>query len=269
MCVCVCACTHLELPGGAGGKELACQCRRCKRHRFDPWVGKIPWRRQWQPTPEFLPGESHGQRSLVGCSPQGCRESDTTDWASTHMCALSILLISTSSYKRTAGLQGTALGQALLLSVIPPTKFFTSISPWPTCRCPSTEPTLCARAQAKPQGLVQKELWPVESFPTCCGGRLPNSEIWGMETHTSPLPTPPILIPLMATSCLLFMVHSKMPAPLANNSPQSFHNYPRARMHWLPSFPFLLPTEKIMLFRIWTGAWKLTIIHSHFPQKWY
>ena len=55
--------------GGASGKEPACQCRRYKRHRFDPWVGKIPWRRARQPTPVFLPGESHGQRSLVGCSP--------------------------------------------------------------------------------------------------------------------------------------------------------------------------------------------------------
>ena len=45
---------------------------------FDPWVGKIPWRRKWHPTPVFLPGESHGQRSPVGCSPWGRRESDTT-----------------------------------------------------------------------------------------------------------------------------------------------------------------------------------------------
>ena len=44
---------------------------------FDPWAGKIPWRRKWQPTPVFLPGESHGQRSLVGCSPWGCKEMDT------------------------------------------------------------------------------------------------------------------------------------------------------------------------------------------------
>ena len=44
-------------------KELACQWRRCKRHSFHPWVRKIPWRREWQPTPVFLPGESHGQRS--------------------------------------------------------------------------------------------------------------------------------------------------------------------------------------------------------------
>ena len=43
--------------------------RRSKRLGFDPWVGKIPWRRKWQPTPIFLPGESHGQRSLAGYSP--------------------------------------------------------------------------------------------------------------------------------------------------------------------------------------------------------
>jgi len=40
-----------------------------KRHRFDPWLRKIPWRRVWQPTPIFLPGESHGRRSLAGHSP--------------------------------------------------------------------------------------------------------------------------------------------------------------------------------------------------------
>ena len=50
-----------------------------KRHRFNPWLGKIPRRRAWQPTPEFLPGESHGQRSLVGYSPWGRRESDTAE----------------------------------------------------------------------------------------------------------------------------------------------------------------------------------------------
>ena len=56
------------IPGGATGKEPTCQCRR-QRRRFDPWVGKIPWKRAWQPTPVFLPGESHGQRSLAGYSP--------------------------------------------------------------------------------------------------------------------------------------------------------------------------------------------------------
>ena len=60
------------------GKEAACQYRRCKRCRFDPWVGKIPWRRAWQPTPVFLPGESHGQRNLVGYSPLSHKELDMT-----------------------------------------------------------------------------------------------------------------------------------------------------------------------------------------------
>ena len=67
------------LPRGTSGKEPTCQCRRRKRCGFDPWVGKIPCRRKWQPTPVFLPGESHGQRSLVGHSPWGHKESDTTE----------------------------------------------------------------------------------------------------------------------------------------------------------------------------------------------
>ena len=50
---------------GANGKEPACQCRRCKIHGFDPWIGKMAWRRAWQCTSVFLPGESHGQRSLA------------------------------------------------------------------------------------------------------------------------------------------------------------------------------------------------------------
>ena len=50
----------------------------CRRHGFDPWVGKIPWRREWQPTPVFLPGTSHGQRSLRGYRPRAWKELDTT-----------------------------------------------------------------------------------------------------------------------------------------------------------------------------------------------
>ena len=57
-------------PDGTTGKELACQYRIHKRHGFDPWVRKILWWRAWQPAPIFLPGESHGQRSLAGYSPQ-------------------------------------------------------------------------------------------------------------------------------------------------------------------------------------------------------
>ena len=52
----------MDFPGDASDKEPACQCRRPKRCWFDPWVGKIPWRSEWQPTPVFLPGESHGQK---------------------------------------------------------------------------------------------------------------------------------------------------------------------------------------------------------------
>ena len=66
------------LPGGASGKESACQCRRLQRCRSDPWVKKIPWRRAQQPTPVFFLGESNGQRSLMGYGPQGHKESDMT-----------------------------------------------------------------------------------------------------------------------------------------------------------------------------------------------
>ena len=66
----------MGISGSGSGREHTCQCRRRKTHRFDPQVGKIPWRRAWQLTPVFLPGKSHGQRSLAGCSPWGCIESD-------------------------------------------------------------------------------------------------------------------------------------------------------------------------------------------------
>ena len=61
------------------------------RPGFDAWVGKIPWRREWQPTPVFLPGEFHGQRSLAGYSPLGCKESDTTEWLLLHFIVYLII----------------------------------------------------------------------------------------------------------------------------------------------------------------------------------
>ena len=76
-------CVFLGFPGGASGKELTCQCRRHKRYRFSSWVGKIPWRRAWQPTPVFLPGESHEQRSLLGYTLWG-RKRVGHNWAHTH-----------------------------------------------------------------------------------------------------------------------------------------------------------------------------------------
>ena len=60
---------RLGLSRWLSSKESACQCRRCRRAGFDPWIGKIPWSRKWQPTPVFLPGKSHGQGSLAGYSP--------------------------------------------------------------------------------------------------------------------------------------------------------------------------------------------------------
>ena len=60
----------------AGGMEIS---RSHRRSGFDPWVGKTPWRRKWQPTPVFLPGRFHRQRSLTGFSPYGHKESDTTE----------------------------------------------------------------------------------------------------------------------------------------------------------------------------------------------
>ena len=83
-------CERLGFPGGARGQEPACQCRRPNRHCFDPWVGKIPWRRPRQPSPVLLLGESHGQRSLADCSPWGSQRvrRDWSDWANTHAKAL-------------------------------------------------------------------------------------------------------------------------------------------------------------------------------------
>ena len=78
-------CLLWSFPSGAVIKNPPTNAGRRKRCRFNPWVGNIPCRRTWQPTPVFLPRKSHGQRSLVGYSPLGCKESDTTEWLSAHM----------------------------------------------------------------------------------------------------------------------------------------------------------------------------------------
>ena len=65
----------LGFPGGSDRKESSCNAG----DGFKPWIGKIPWKREWQPTPVFLPGEFGGQRSLTGYSLQGCKESDMTE----------------------------------------------------------------------------------------------------------------------------------------------------------------------------------------------
>ena len=85
----------LGFPGGTSGKEPDCQCRRCKRLSFSPCLGKIPQRRVWQPTPVFLPRESHGQRSLMGYSPQTHKESDMTE-ATQHTLIIGEMQIKTT-----------------------------------------------------------------------------------------------------------------------------------------------------------------------------
>ena len=66
-------------PGWLTGKEPTCQCGRHRRRGFDPWVGKSPWRKKWQPTPAFWPGEFQGQR--MGYSPCSCKKLDVTEHA--------------------------------------------------------------------------------------------------------------------------------------------------------------------------------------------
>ena len=79
---------RLGFSGGANGKESACQCRRQMRRGFDSWVRKIPWSRKWQPTPGFLPGKFHGQKSLEGYSPWDSKESGLNDWTQPVICLL-------------------------------------------------------------------------------------------------------------------------------------------------------------------------------------
>ena len=66
----------MGFPGGSDSKASA---HNAGGPGFDPWVGKIPWRRKWQPTPVLLPRKFHGWRSLVDYSPWGCKELDTTE----------------------------------------------------------------------------------------------------------------------------------------------------------------------------------------------
>ena len=75
--------TH-GLPQWLSSKDFRLQCRKHRRLGFDPWAGKIPWRRAWQPTPLFLPEAFQGQRSLEGYSSWGGKESNTAERLSMH-----------------------------------------------------------------------------------------------------------------------------------------------------------------------------------------
>ena len=72
------------LPKWLCGKESSCHSKSLRRHRFNPWMRKISWRKKRQPIQIFLPGKSHGQRSWAGYSPKGCNESSKTECLSTH-----------------------------------------------------------------------------------------------------------------------------------------------------------------------------------------
>ena len=79
-----------SFPGGSEGRV----CLQHRRPGFNPWIGKIPWKRKWQPTPVFLPGKSHGWRSLAGYSAWGPKESDMTEWLTLSVLCLAIQALS-------------------------------------------------------------------------------------------------------------------------------------------------------------------------------
>ena len=98
---------RLSFPGGS----FRLPFRRCG---FDPWVGKIPWRREWQPTPVFLPGELHGQRSLVGYSPWDHKESDTTERLTLSLHFNSLHLLPVGCSQTVTGLSRDTRGGSFL-----------------------------------------------------------------------------------------------------------------------------------------------------------
>ena len=93
VCVCVCVCVYIYIyiyicrtsQVALVLKNLPANAGDVKRHGFNPWAGEIPWSGAWQPTPIFLPAESHGQRNLVGYNPWDHKELDTTEALSTHI----------------------------------------------------------------------------------------------------------------------------------------------------------------------------------------
>ena len=85
-------------PGGTSDGDSACQCRGCRRHGFDPWVGKITWGKKWQLTPDFLPGKFHEQKSLVDYSPWGCKQLDMTEYTYTHTHFILLFTFNVTSF---------------------------------------------------------------------------------------------------------------------------------------------------------------------------
>ena len=113
-------------------QQETCQCRRHKRCEFDPWVRKIPSGRAWQPAPVFLPGASHGQKSLAGCSPQGHKELDTIEQMTLPLFSLGCLSIPFHCLNAAHGSQETFSAHSLL-SVL-----FCLVKSCRTCPMPAT-----------------------------------------------------------------------------------------------------------------------------------
>ena len=106
------------------------QCRSYRSCRFNPWVGKIPWRRVWQPTPVFLLGESHGLGSLLGYSPWGHRESDKNE-LTVHACTHSALCCTyVSSTSKAYGKQELCLGGHSTQCLCGNKKFLSNLHEW-------------------------------------------------------------------------------------------------------------------------------------------
>ena len=107
------------LPRWLNGKESTCQCRRHRRLRFDPWVGKFLWRRKWQPTLVFLLEKSHGQSSLVNYSPWGHKESDRTERLSAHAWTVrEVLLAVLNAFHISSHLPYSALFAGTFITLI-------------------------------------------------------------------------------------------------------------------------------------------------------
>ena len=115
MCKCTSkwfSCTYIYkgFPGGTVAKKKStCQCRRYQRLGFVPWVRKIPWRRRWQPSPVFLPGEFHGQKILAGYSPWGRKELNIAEHTHTHIYTYTYILFQILSI----------MGYDKVLSIVP------------------------------------------------------------------------------------------------------------------------------------------------------
>ena len=118
---------ELSFPGGSDSRQI---CLQCRRPRFHPWVRKIPWRREWLPTPVFLPEKFQGQRSLAGYSSCSRKESDTTEQPTLSLWLL-LLLLSRFSHVWLCATPETAAHQA------PPSLGFSRQEHWSGLPFPS------------------------------------------------------------------------------------------------------------------------------------